>query len=656
MLQSTHSRYGMLIMPVPTQKNKTANTTASAGSHNNLPVLSERPRFAGSVSSSDAQAPNPSGSGGGQQTAASFFERAEQAVIAFVKAFANANPWVKPFVEKLAQALGVYKKGYEDGLPVKKLPPRLLMTDRYNMTSSELVSDEAKDYSCYNVTFRRRPSWMNDLGVSKNDTRFIFYGLNTILSDLFDKPITKEEVDAADAFAKEAAENGQPIAWDRAVWDRVVDENNGVLPLHIEALPEGSTFFPGEPMMQVTAEDGYGELAGWFETKLLQVWSTTEEATLSRHWLEYNEKMVTRYGDKSLTPDQIHNLALKMTADFSDRASTLQQDSTELSQAWLTSHGISSTASAVYKTKEEGGRAWVSMSSLAHRMVQGHAEEKDAFRQLYDAISAKGGLGSYVADTYNYQRAVKEHLIPLAHELETLNTQTGQNGVICVRPDSGDKYQQIRFALDEAVKEGLFTTIETRDGKQLKAMTTLRVVQADGLSFKEIQELNERLVEDGYSPPMCVYYGVGGGTRNVLARDNMSVAMKLAEVGKEHRPVMKFAPDSVVKDASGKTTNAGKRSVPGRIKLVRESGMPSVRDMNEDGQNELITWYDGREVGDGQLGRVHQSSMADVQSRVRTSPSTAKPSEENLLDVMSLISPAIQQKADALESRYVQFL
>lgn len=95
-------------------------------------------------------------------------------------------------------------------------------------------------------------------------------------------------------------------------------------------------------------------------------------------------------------------------------------------------------------------------------------------------------------------------------------------------------------------------------------MTVLKGLQADGMSFKKMIDINNRLIEAGYSPADCLSYGVGGNLHDSISRSNMSAAQKLAEVGKgdRRRPVMKCPIDEPVKESiPGAVKEAGKNSL-----------------------------------------------------------------------------------------------
>lgn len=465
--------------------------------------------------------------------------------------------------------------------------PRMVQTDAYYVSSNFYIHQDAKDHSVYQIAFRREElPWMKDLGVKKEDRKLIFHGLQDIIDDVLHNPVTREEIEESETFYKEARNKWQ-YKWDRGMWEKILSENNGIIPIKIQALPDGSTVFPGEAVIQVQAQDGYGELAAWFETRLIQVWAASERASMLRHWLDYNKNMIRNTSDKHLTDAEILSKAQKMLVDFSDRSGICPQESERLGKASMLVFPVNSTVSAAYKAYKQNGNiipGSLAMPSLPHRVVESYEHEGDAYKAL--ARFTKGGMGSYVADCYDFRRAVKEELIPLALKAQKENKELGINTIINARPDSGDPYEEIKYVLDLAVQNGMYREIKTRDGRILKGMTVLRGLQADGMTFKKMMEINERLIKDGYSPADCLSYGVGGFLHDAISRSNMSCAQKLAEVGKgkRKRPVMKCPIDEPAKE-----------SIPGAVKLVREenSTAPTLRRLDEEGKDAYIVWYDG---------------------------------------------------------------
>ena len=496
--------------------------------------------------------------------------------------------------------------GEKAGFRIEHKTPRMLQTDAYYVSSNFYIHQDAKDHSVYQIAFRREElPWMKDMGIKPEDRKLIFHGLKDIIEETLHNPVTREEIEEADNFYK-TAKNGWQYKWDRGMWEKILHENNGIIPIKIEALPDGSTVFPGEPVIQIKAEKGYGELAAWFETRLLQVWAASERSSMLRHWLEYNKNMIRETSDSTLSEEEITAKAQKMLVDFSDRSSMCPQESERMGKASMTVFPINSTMSAVYQaTLDNDGKipGSIAMPSLPHRVVESYKDENDAYKNLYKFT--KGGLGSYVADCYDFRKAVKEYLLPLAKKAQQENKELGISTVINARPDSGDPYEEVKYVLDLAVKNGLYKEVKTRSGKTLKGMTVLKALQADGMNFKKMIEINNRLIADGYSPADCLSYGVGGYLHDAISRSNMSAAQKLAEVGEgsRKRPVMKCPIDEPAKE-----------SIPGEVKLVRNenSKAPTVRTLDESGKSAYITWYDGING----RGIEYNEKFSEVQNRV----------------------------------------
>lgn len=496
--------------------------------------------------------------------------------------------------------------GEKAGFRVKHKTPRMVQTDAYYVSSNFYIHQDAKDHSVYQIAFRRELlPWMKDMGIEPENSKLIFHGLQDIMEDILHDPVTREEIEDADKFYK-TARNGWNFKWDRGMWERILSENNGIIPIKIEALPDGSTVFPGEPVIQITAEDGYGELAAWFETRLLQVWAASERASMLRHWLEYNKNMIRETSDANLTEEEITAKAQKMLVDFSDRSSMCPQESERMGKASMTVFPIQSTMAAVYQAAQDNDGVIpgsIAMPSLPHRVIESYENENNAFEELYKYT--KGGLGSYVVDCYNSQHAVKEYILPLALKAQRENKELGINTIINARPDSDDPYEEVKYILDQAVENGLYREIKTRSGRILKGMKVLKSLEADGMTIRKMMDINKRLIEAGYSPSDCLSYGCGGFLHDAISRSNMSAACKAAEFGKGDRK------RAVMKCPKGEPA---KESIPGAVKIIREENSvePTVRSLDEDGKSAYIVWYDGINGH----GIEYKEKFSDVQKRV----------------------------------------
>lgn len=419
--------------------------------------------------------------------------------------------------------------------------PRPLQADAYTIGSSRsFESPEAQDWSTYYLTFRKGPSNIAaeatfDHPYRKDDNRIVFCGLQCILDRLLADPITHEEIDETIAFLRDrkiSTKGLRPFNFDEAMWRRVVDDFEGRLPLKIEALPEGSVVYPGVPVIRVSnTVEGFGPLAAWFESRIMHVWAATERATAARHWLLRNQEMIAAIENISL--EEALPQAMLMLHDFGDRAAICAQESEDLGMVHLYSFSGTDTFSGAYQAWKNGAvpGIGVSVDALAHRIVQGFANEADAYTTIYNQANPDDII-SMVADCYDFRFAVQNYLLPLAQK-----SVTEDNGkVVVCRPDSGDALEQILFVLNLAVENGLFI-----EKNGYKYMTTLRVIEGDGMTFESMTRINEALIAAGFAPHGCLIYGVGGALRNNLARDHFSTKYALCAVGENNRPVLKLS-------------------------------------------------------------------------------------------------------------------
>lgn len=472
--------------------------------------------------------------------------------------------------------------------------PRLLLADAYTTGGNIFQSKKAKEKSTYYITFRKELYKINPDLYNKDDNRIVFYGLGRILEKLFYDPITHEEIDEALEFLETAKITSKGIVkynCPEKLWRMVVDKYNGRPPIKIEGLLEGSVCYINEPVIQVTStslpEEEAGELAAWFESKLLQIYSTCERATQDRHWLEYLKNTILEID--SLNP-QIELDASSMLTDFGDRAGSNLMESDELPMAGLLSFMGTDTFSAAYQAWQEGDKmapTGISVLALAHRNVQAYEFEGDCYRAIYDAAEDNEFL-SMVADCYNYKRAARKHLLPLA--IESANTGNGK--VVISRPDSGNALRQILWTIKLAIKHGLYEerTLIGSDGKPrvFKFGTYLKFIEGDGMTFKMMKKIIKVLIEHGYAPHGWGLFGVGGGLRNNIKRDNLSAKYALNAIGIKDEGVIK---SSEVPEKS---------SLPGPLKVRRDEESlrtgKTVCFKDEIGIDHLVVYYDGNNI------------------------------------------------------------
>ncbi len=490
-------------------------------------------------------------------------------------------------------------------LPKRKIhkTPRLVMADAYTVGSNEFESLEAQEKSVYYITFRKLLKSINPKLYRSNDTRIVFEGLSRTLDYLFYEPITHEEIDETVRYlenVKVTTKGLKRYSFPEAIWRRVVDEFNGRPPILIKAVREGSVIYPNEPAVMIESMvDGMGVLAAWFESKLLQVWASTEMLTQLEHWLLYCKEMVKKVYSK---PDEgedieayntkVDFLARLMVHNFGDRAGITPQESEWMGEVALYTFSGTDTLAGGYqawKNGDEKAGSSVTVKALAHRNVQSFEKEIQAFRALYDAME-DGDIGSMVADCNDFWVAVEGNgkgddgsLLALALE----SKRTGNGKIVVGRPDSGVAVEQVTWLCRLAEKHGL-VEYKIIDGKTWKFATYLKFIEGDGMTWEEMEAINDALLLQGFAPFSWGLYGVGGGLRNGLKRDNLSAKYALCAVGNNLRPVVKFS------ETLGKTT------LPGPFKLLRSAealaNKKTICFLHEEGEDSLVPYFDGSNI------------------------------------------------------------
>lgn len=457
--------------------------------------------------------------------------------------------------------------------------PRLLVADAYTIGTGPHASDDAKYKSVYHITPRRGFAQFlpDEFGA---DGRIIFAGLRRILRDLLTEPVTMEEIEETDRFLSTAHAGGTQYHWDRDLWVRVVDECNGIIPVKIEAFLEGTTSFPYEPVVQVTSKEGYGELAGYFESKLVHLWAGSERATSLKWAVEYLRRRC-----KELHPswdDAQVNFAISiMIHDFGDRAATCAQESEVLGGTHLLIVPGTDTFAGAYLDWKENGEVpfGCSIHALAHRTVMGFMRENDCHFALY-RLGKVTGITAHVSDTYDFFGRVRWLGSQLAGEWSE------DSNLVVARPDSGDMIKSVLHVCQVCDDNGLFTE-DPDTGVHMS--TRMRWIQGDSVDWVSMIEVIESVIDANWSPFASGAFGIGGHLRNSISRDHAGTSKKLAACGNGDRATVK------------KSETPAKSSIPGVVKVIDNGGdsdAATVFGLGETtgGENCLKVWFDGRDV------------------------------------------------------------
>lgn len=479
-------------------------------------------------------------------------------------------------------------------LPKQKVfeTPRLCLGDAYTMGSNGFESPKAKEQSIYYVTFRKKLVSINSTIYKKNDDRIVFIGLQRILEKLFYKPITHEEIDETKRFLAHAkvTNNGfVEYEFPEQMWRDVVNHYNGRPPISIRAVREGSVVYPNEPAIEIKSMvEGMGVLAAWFESKILQVWSTTERVTQGEHVLNRLKDKI-KLVDPEMTEDMLNFYASIMLTDFGDRAGMTSSESEELGMVHLYTFGGTDTFSGAYQAWKNSGESvgvFSSVNALAHRNVQSYENENDCYEAIYNSIG-DNQIASMVNDCYSAKYSTRNMLLPLA-----LRSKAEGNGKIVVaRPDSSTPdytmENQVVEICDMAVENGLFETMTTSTG-EWKTGTFFKFLDGDGETWDGMFAIIDRLIAERYAFYTWGLFGMGGTLRNHLKRDNLSAKYALSSVGIDEIPVVKFS------------ENLGKGTLPGPFKLLRSKEALLKKETivfdHELGEDSLVSYFNGANI------------------------------------------------------------
>lgn len=369
-------------------------------------------------------------------------------------------------------------------------------------------------------------------------------GIHFFLEQVINKQITKEDVDIAEYFWKRHVG-----FFNREMWDIIVNEYAGRLPLLIKALPEGTITKPGIPLVtMVNTDPRMPSLTSYIETAMLRaIWYPSTVGARIRKI----KKSIKPFFDAT---SDFGNMDFALL-DFSARGCASEQSSLYGTYAYLTMFMGSDSALATYKINKFFGEDMVgySVPATEHSIMCsfGKENEKASFEYILDNMSIKGMPLSVVSDTWNIFKAT-DTWVTLADKVREKEI------TLVIRPDSGEITEVLPQILNKLV-DGFGYTINT---KGYKILNDVKVLWGDGIDENTASEPFRIAKELGISAD-CIIVGSGGGLMEVeLNRDTCKFAMKASamQINGEWVAIAK----NPITD-SGKKSKAGIFSVSGDL-------------------------------------------------------------------------------------------
>ncbi len=413
-----------------------------------------------------------------------------------------------------------------------------------------------------------------------------FFGLRYFLERyLAGEVVTAEKIDSAESLFRQHF--GGDV-FNRAGWQHILDKHEGRLPIVIKAVPEGTIVSESNVLMTVeNTDDGAYWLTNWLETLLVQVWYPSTVATQSRAMKQVLLRFLRETGDPSLIGFKLH--------DFGFRGVTCPEQAALGGAAHLINFQGTDTIPGLLLARQFYGceMAGFSIPAAEHSTITswGEEHELDAMRNMLTQYPT--GLVACVSDSFDIFRACSEYW---GRELK--DAVLARNGVLVVRPDSGDPPTIVVEVL-RRLGEAFGTMINSLGFKLLHPK--VRVIQGDGIDFAMLGRILSAVKDAGWSADN-IAFGSGGGLLQKLNRDTQRFAFKCSSVviGDEERDVFKRP-----------VTDGGKKSKAGRLKLIRaaDGHLRTMRENEELTSSSLLqTVFENGRV-------IRQDSFAEIRSR-----------------------------------------
>lgn len=426
----------------------------------------------------------------------------------------------------------------------------------------------------------------------------LFFGLQIFLKEYLTTPITLEMIDEAAEFWDA---HGEPF--NRAGWEYILNEHDGMLPVRIEAVPEGTIVPTSNVLVQVVNTDPKCYwLTSFLETSLLRaVWYPTTVATNS-----YQCKKLIWEALKKSSDNPTGEIGFKLH-DFGARGVSSSESAAIGGAAHLVNFLGSDTVEGVLCAREyyNENMAGFSIPAAEHSTMTswgGEDGEVDAMRNMLKNFAKPGSLVAVVSDSYDIRRAVDSYWGEQLKE-DVLNS----GACIVIRPDSGDP-ETMPVEIISRLWEKFGGTV---NGKGYRVLNpAVRVIQGDGINVDTIAVILKNLLEAGFSADNLAF-GQGGGLLQQINRDTLKFAMK-ASAGKM------VGSDDWFDIFKNPVDQPDKVSKKGRLALVssgqsKDIGYHTIRETElSTHQNELMTVFEnGRILVDWDFSDIRERAEAD---------------------------------------------
>lgn len=451
------------------------------------------------------------------------------------------------------------------------------MTDSYKMTHWKIKPKGLT--KLYSYLEARSPSSFSD--------ETCFFGLQYFIKRyLLGEVVSIRDLPRVRAFCKHHFYGVEGL-FNEEGWKYIIEKHGGRLPVSIKAVAEGTIMKTGNVMMTIeNTDEECAWLTNFLETVLVEIWNTITVASLSRSMkkTQYAAMKETMDNDsliKILMPSRIHDFgfrgvsspetaaisgaahlvnfagtdtiaAIEMITQFYcgfEYEDIFDYDSNICNKQWDPEHSYQ-----LWHEFYVNNMPGYSIPATEHSQMtlRGPEGEDEVCGSLLKEFP--NGFIACVSDSFDLFNCITE-IWGNKYKEDILN----RNGILVIRPDSGDPSIIIPLVLDAIGSKFGFR----RNSKGFRILNDkVRVIQGDGVNVESHKEILNVIKAANWSVEN-IAFGSGGGLLQKVNRDTYSFAFKAcwAVLDGKGREVYKKP-----------KTDPKKNSKRGELALVRDKG------------------------------------------------------------------------------------
>lgn len=361
-------------------------------------------------------------------------------------------------------------------------------------------------------------SYIEARGSKEGVEATLFFGLQAFIQEYLTTPITMEDV----LEAKELIEaHGEPFNFEG--WKHIVEIHKGMLPIQIEAVPEGSVVELSNVLVQVhNTDSAVPWLTSFIETALLRaVWYPTTVATNS--YLIKQDLLA--YAEKS---GSVEGVDFKLH-DFGARGVSSHESAMLGGMGHLVNFMGTDNIEAIVGARRyyDEPMAGFSIPAAEHSTITvwGEDNEAEAYRNMLTQFAKPNALVAVVSDSYDINNAVNN-----IWGKELYDEVISSGATVIIRPDSGDPTMVPIEVIDSLMNSYGYEVNE--DGYKTLP-SCIRVIQGDGIDRNSIKAILANMEMMKFSLDNLAF-GMGGALLQHMNRDTFQFAMKACYAVVDH--------------------------------------------------------------------------------------------------------------------------